>query len=444
MQKTLLNFMAIGAILLSGAAIAQPIYDNFDGYNLGPLSSQAAHWVTWGGGQGTAEDASVTNMESFSPNQSLLVAEGGVQDMMLLLGNQVGGVYHLEWKVMIPIGKTAYYNIQQSQTPGVGWNLDVYFNQMNNNPGVATMIIGTAPSGNFNFTHGEWFTLRHIIDLDANTLELFKDDVSVFTMNYPNNLGAVNFYSIDANNRYYIDDVEYEAIVEVVPPVNDNCSDAIDITPGTYDFTTIAATTDGPDQPGSLCDVFEESNINQDIWYTYTASCNGTAMVSTCNTANFDTRIAIYNAGTCPIGAEGLITCNDDGDGCLLFTSIVEWDVTEGESYLIRIGGYDETEVGSGTFELSEDCGVSVAENDALSVKLYPNPVENVAFLDLSNSAADQHEVKIYDLSGRQHQMIILTGKQIHSINTAALATGMYLMSISANGYEKVQKMVVK
>jgi hypothetical protein len=444
MQKSLLSFMAIAAMIFSGAAIAQPISDNFDSYTLGPLSSQAAHWATWSGASGGADDASVTDLESASPGQSLLLAEGGAQDMILLLGNQVGGVYELEWKMLIPEDKTGYYNIQESETPGVAWNLDVYFNQMSTSPGVATVVIGTTPSATFDFTHGEWFTLRHVIDLNANTLELFKDDVSVYSMNYQGNLGAINFYSIDANNRYFVDDVEYETLVEVVPPANDDCSAAIDITPDIYEFTTIAATTDGPDQPGSLCDAFEETNINQDIWFTYTASCDGTASVSTCNTADFDTRIAIYNAGTCPVGAEGLITCNDDGEGCTLFTSIAEWDVSNGESYLIRIGGFDDTEVGGGTFELLEDCGVSVSENEAITLNLYPNPVENVAFLDLSNATADQHEVKIYDLSGRQHQMIILTGKQIHSINTAALATGMYLVSISANGYEKVQKMVVK
>lgn len=444
MQKSLLSFMAFVAMIYSSAAFAQPISDNFDSYTLGPLSAQAAHWNTWSGNSGGADDAFVTDLESSSPNQSLLLAEGGAQDMILLLGNQIGGVYELEWKMMIPANKTGYYNIQQSETPGVAWNLDVFFNNMNAAPGVASVQITQVESGTFNFTHGEWFTLRHVIDLDANTLELFKDEVSVFSMNYMGNLGAINFYSIDANNRYFVDDVEYEALVEVVPPVNDDCSDAIDIAPGTHEFTTIAGTTDGPDQPGSLCDAFQESNINQDIWYTYTATCDGTASVSTCNTADFDTRIAIYSAGTCPVDAAGLITCNDDGEDCMLFTSIAEWAVSNGESYLIRIGGYDDTESGTGTFELLEDCGVSVAENEAITLNLYPNPVENVAFLDLSNATADQHEVKIYDLSGRQHQLIILTGKQIHSINTAALATGMYLVSISANGYEKVQKMVVK
>lgn len=441
MQKSLLSY---AAVLLCSAVIAQPISDNFDSYNLGGLSSQAAHWATWSGAQGGADEANVTDEESFSPSNSLLLAEGGAQDMILLLGNQVGGAYSLEWKMMIPENKTGYYNIQQSETPGVAWNLDVFFNNMSSSPGVASVQITQVESGTFNFTHGEWFTLRHEIDLDANTLELFKDDVSVFTMNYMGNLGAINFYSIDANNRYFIDDVEYETIVEVVPPANDDCGASINVTPGNHDFTTIAATTDGPDQPGSDCDAFSESNINQDVWYTYTASCDGNASVSTCNTADFDTRIAIYNAGTCPVGAEGLIACNDDGDGCTGFTSIVEWAVASGETYLIRIGGYDDTESGSGTFELVDDCGVSVSEIEALNINIYPNPVANVAFIDLSNAAADQHEVKIYDLSGRQHQMIILTGKQIHSINTASLATGMYLVSISANGFEKVQKMVVR
>lgn len=444
MQKSLLNLSTVAGLLFCGAAIAQPISDNFDSYNLGGLSAQAAHWSTWSGVQGGADEANVTDEESFSANNSLLLAEGGAQDMILLLGNQVGGVYILEWKIMIPVGKTGYYNIQQSETPGVAWNLDVFFNNMSTAPGVASVQITEVESGTFNFTHGEWFTLRHLIDLDANTLELFKDDVSVFTMNFMGNLGAINFYSIDANNRYFIDDVEYETIIEVVPPANDDCDAAIDIVPGTFDFTTIAATTDGPDQPGSLCDAFQESNINQDIWYTYTATCDGTASVSTCGTADFDTRIAIYNAGACPVGAEGLIACNDDGEDCAGFTSLVEWAVASGNSYLIRIGGYDDTESGSGSFILAEDCGVSVSENDALNLNLFPNPVADVAYLDLSNAAADQHEVKIYDLSGRQHQLIILSGKQIHSINTAALSAGMYLVSISANGYEKVQKMVVR
>ena len=143
---------------------------------------------------------------------------------------------------------------------------------------------------------------------------------------------------------------------------NDDCADATSVVPGTYDFSTLGATTDGPDQPGSPCDQFEESNVNNDVWFEYTATCDGAATFSTCGTADFDTRIAVYPGGQCPPSAESLIVCNDDFGDCAGFTSQLEWLVTEGSTYLLRIGGYDSSESGEGSFELTEECGGTVGE----------------------------------------------------------------------------------
>jgi hypothetical protein len=444
MRKNLLYSFSVLGLLLAGSLSAQPILDNFDSYNPGPISSQAAHWTTWSGASGTAEDGIVTDETFASFDQSMLIAEGSVQDVLLLLGNQAGGVYRVEWNYYVPANKTGYYNFQQAQAPGVGWNLETFFNTGNMAPGTAEVIANATSLGTFSFPHGEWFNLEHIVDLDANTLELFLNGVSVFSMAYPNNLGAINFYSVDANNRYFVDDVVYEAIVEVVPPANDNCDAAVAIIPGVYEFTTIAATTDGPDQPGSDCDAFSESNLNLDIWYTYTATCDGIATMSTCGTADFDTRIGVYTNDGCPIGGEALIACNDDGEDCAGFTSVLDWSVTTGTTYLIRLGGYDDTEQGSGTFTLAEDCGSSVNDIQVINLNVYPNPAEDVAYLDLSAANSDTHEVRIFDLTGKQLQNIILTGKRVHTINTASLSTGMYLMSVGANGTEKIQKLVIK
>jgi hypothetical protein len=128
-------------------------------------------------------------------------------------------------------------------------------------------------------------------------------------------------------------------------PANDECVDAIAIFDGDTPFSTEGATDSGPDLPGS-CDEGFGLSLVQDIWYMYTATCNGTLTVSTCDQADYDTRLAAYLdcSGT-------FVACNDDGPGCSGFTSVMEFTVTTGTTYLIRVGGFGGA--GSGTLTIS-------------------------------------------------------------------------------------------
>jgi len=130
---------------------------------------------------------------------------------------------------------------------------------------------------------------------------------------------------------------------------NNDCADGITITDGDTEFSTVGATTTGPPLPPECEKGFGLSLVN-DVWFNYTATCNGVITVSTCNTANFDTRLAAY-AGSCT--ALTLVACNDDGPGCAGFTSIMEWSGTAGVLYRIRVGGFG----GSGSGTLNVSCG---------------------------------------------------------------------------------------
>jgi hypothetical protein len=186
------------------------ICDNIETYEEDSRTGgQSTWWSTWSGTFGGADDGLVSGDQAASGANSVLIAEGQTQDVILLLGNKTSGQYNLSWKTYIPSGATGYYNIQESETPGVAWNLDVFYNADGGAPGTGTVD----QSGNtFSYPEDQWFTVEHFIDLDGNTMTLTIDGVEVETTDYTGNLGAINFFSIDATNRYYIDDVLYEAL----------------------------------------------------------------------------------------------------------------------------------------------------------------------------------------------------------------------------------------
>lgn len=147
------------------------------------------------------------------------------------------------------------------------------------------------------------------------------------------------------------------------PISNDACvlvfggGGATGITNGTWPFTTVGASTSGGPEPECLASGSDQ--IFDDVYYSITASCTGNMTVSTCGTANFDTRIAVYE-GCGYVGGPifvcnltQLIGCNDDAGGCAGFSSKLTVPVTQGTCYRIRIGGFTEDVEGNGTFTVT-------------------------------------------------------------------------------------------
>ena len=187
-------------------------------YADGAISPNADWWTTWSGTEGGAEDGIVTQEQANSGCSSVLIAEGQTQDIVLLLGNQTEGRYGIRWYEYIPAGATAYFNIQEDEMPGVAWNMDVFFNQDSGAPGTGVVNqTGTT----FSYPEDQWFEVAMIVDMDNSLLELTVDgQVVEAAYAYPGaQLGAINFFSIDAANRYYIDDVAYGALEPIVNQV---------------------------------------------------------------------------------------------------------------------------------------------------------------------------------------------------------------------------------
>ncbi len=143
-------------------------------------------------------------------------------------------------------------------------------------------------------------------------------------------------------------------LVEGGPP-NNLCNNAIEITLGEdQNFTTLEATTDGPDHPGNPCFGFGSITATNDVWYTFTPDFTGAVQWSTCNQINFDSRLAVYGPNvSCPVSDEDLYSCNDDGASCDNYSSLLVFEVEAGQTYLLRLGGFGGDQ-GLGTFDLIE------------------------------------------------------------------------------------------
>lgn len=120
----------------------------------------------------------------------------------------------------------------------------------------------------------------------------------------------------------------------VTVPDNDNCADAEAIGDVTdYAFATTNATFDGPG---------DHSITSPNIWYCYTATCDGQVTVSLCG-SDFDTKVVVYDGCSCdPIGTE--MAYNDDGcsgyGSGSDYASEATFMATSGQSYLIQVAGY--------------------------------------------------------------------------------------------------------
>lgn len=223
MKKFYILALALGAFALTSNAQVE-LSDNFDSYNLGDISSQAAHWRTWSGVEGGDEDADVTDDEANSPTQSMVITGNGITDMILLAPSApMSGIYTIKFNTLIPAGNSGYFNMQAALTPsGTAWvqalmGGNIYFNcdgASGGTGGVTGVIDCSAFDVVFNYPEDQWFEVRCIYDLDNQTWGMEIDGAEQFT-GYPLEFGTqgfvelagLDFFSASPNDLMYVDDV---------------------------------------------------------------------------------------------------------------------------------------------------------------------------------------------------------------------------------------------
>ena len=209
MKKTLHLLVA----LLAGFAVqAQSFSDDFESYTAGTkLAAASSTWATWKSANGGADDVSVINTKAKSGTNSVYfsssVETGGPTDIVLPFGAQHStGVFELSYEIFVETGKLAYFNLQETATPGEAWTLDVDFTtdgKLNFRSGLIGSLFSTTYSQN------EWFNFKLVVDLNTNTYEAFINNNSVGTFqNGLRKFASLNFYPTNGTG-FFIDDVSY-------------------------------------------------------------------------------------------------------------------------------------------------------------------------------------------------------------------------------------------
>ncbi len=222
------------------------------------------------------------------------------------------------------------------------------------------------------------------------------------------------------------------------PPINDNCTSAIAITPGSVfaDSPIVGTTIGGVTTTGLTfsCQI----NRKSDVWYSVIVPASGSLTIETDATAGTtmtDSVLSIFT-GTC--GSLTEVGCDDDnGNGN--FSKVVLTALTPGATLHIGVWTYNSTGGVDGDFQLSA-YDASLANNtfSSSNFTFYPNPVKDVLNLSYSQNIS---KVQVINLLG-QEMLVKSMNETKGQIDMSQLSSGTYLVKVTSEDQIKTIKVI--
>jgi len=207
------------------------VQENFDAHTTGSLIAQTIGppWTTWSTVVGNTEEAVVSNEQAFSGMNSgkwvSTLATGGPTDVVVDLGDQTGGVWSIGFRMYIPSGKGGYFNLLHAfASADSDWAVEVSFVP----EGDIRMLVQGATTLVGNYTHGTWFDVNVMVDLDADNADLSINGALLYSWPFSYDaqsttggmlqLAAINFFAYAGGTgqaTYYIDDLLVTSVSDI-------------------------------------------------------------------------------------------------------------------------------------------------------------------------------------------------------------------------------------
>lgn len=229
------------------------------------------------------------------------------------------------------------------------------------------------------------------------------------------------------------------------PPVNDECVNAVSLTvdstfcDGTNTNATNAGATDSM-VTTAACFNYGEN----DVWFSFTVPSGvATVDISTDFTGGtlMDSEIALYS-GNC--GALNELDCDQDS-GTTVLSNGFTWNsiisdtaVNVGETYYVRVSGYDAASTGTFCLKVSTNQLLSAQDFVSEAFKVYPNPVKNILNLSYTTEISS---VAVFNLLGQEVLTKHLNAAQTQ-LDMSNLSAGTYVVKVNVDGTVKTIKVI--
>lgn len=220
------------------------------------------------------------------------------------------------------------------------------------------------------------------------------------------------------------------------PPVNDECSGALQATTFPYNYTQSDA--GGATNNGGFITACS-NGMNDGTWFSFIGNGNANVITVTMPAASdFDPEIGVYT-GTC-----GNLVCvdriDDNGQGG---TETISIPTVAGTTYFVNVGYYsDFTDEPEGTFSINitnGTLGTSEIAGTKNGIKVYPNPFTDVVNI---SDIKDVKSVSVSDISGR---LVKTIEKPSSTLHLEELKSGLYLVTLNMkDGSQQTIKAIKK
>lgn len=212
-------YLLLSAFAMTIAASAQ-VDINFDNMVLGDAVGQDPTIILWPAAGVTSSQ--VTDEQSVSGANSMVTREqagGNVDDVLMQLGDKTSGIWSVTWMMYVPAGATGFWNMQNAEnfasTADAQWNGQYFVGATGSGGNAGEITFDQDPSVSAPYPEDTWFSITHVYDLDNGTQQCQIDGQDLLpagtayldTGGVPvNQIGAINYFAIDADNRYFVDD----------------------------------------------------------------------------------------------------------------------------------------------------------------------------------------------------------------------------------------------
>ena len=95
--------------------------------------------------------------------------------------------------------------------------------------------------------------------------------------------------------------------------------------------------------------------------------------------------------------------------------------------------------------------GLGINENEAINpmttARVYPNPATDMLNIEVNASQASEMSINVYNIMGQNvmsKNVNLNTGMNLRPINVSELNSGIYFVTVKANGFENTMKFIVK